>query len=639
MAPRMGAPSVSKPPEAATITPIELACLVQQYLMENRFPKALQEFQTEAGHLLSTVRTPKSMRSLTVILSEYINLKTFEAQAAAEKARTDQLLRNLYGVLEDFRPGSIKDYVAGQSTDPDRRGLSQQSLGKENVRQQRGKKSRKSGASNGGPPMFLAPVPHPSSHPPTFLQNGSMWPQPGQGRYVLSPPLNPAPSSSPGVPGSSPSPLGLFQPPTNVQTPPENGSGRSPGGIFGAHNDPAMTTSSAQPAPTFIPLHHSPGTSQPAPTQAAYPGAVPFQEQPAMPFSAAQASGNLGGSPTTHPVNKPLQLEGTHGGPQQAQQSTVAEPSASHPQGPELNIDEAGQPLPSSQVPEAGRSSPAYEQPAGESGVGMSAGQTWPSLESPRPGLLDSIQQRNSSKDGGTTVRPETVDLSTPPKAPKGGGARAAARAKASPLKSPHAGRKGTPRKRKMDGQGAAPAPKRASPSRALFGGQPAGAPEKQPKKALFTDDPVKSSQSAEGDGSKDGRESDAGLLDHLELPGEEPMAEADFRALVVDTFSKDLDLPSRIAGHITQFLHGGGQGAGDGDPLGGLEIPGDASDWGGGDGVGLGDGFFTDDDIPVDDILAAITADPHVSQLLDSLAATPVSLSGFDDFIANDKS
>lgn len=54
-----------------------------------------------------------------------------------------------------------------------------------------------------------------------------------------------------------------------------------------------------------------------------------------------------------------------------------------------------------------------------------------------------------------------------------------------------------------------------------------------------------------------------------------------------------------------------------------------DASDWGAGDGAGLGDGFFTDDDIPVDDILAAITADPHVSQLLDSLAATPVSLSG----------
>lgn len=43
-----------------------------------------------------------------MILSEYINLKSFEAQAAAEKARTDQLLRNLYGVLEDFKPGSIK---------------------------------------------------------------------------------------------------------------------------------------------------------------------------------------------------------------------------------------------------------------------------------------------------------------------------------------------------------------------------------------------------------------------------------------------------------------------------------------------------------------------------------------------------
>lgn len=57
MAPKTGAPSISKPPEAANITPTELACLVQQYLMENRFPKALQEFQSEAGHLLSTVRT------------------------------------------------------------------------------------------------------------------------------------------------------------------------------------------------------------------------------------------------------------------------------------------------------------------------------------------------------------------------------------------------------------------------------------------------------------------------------------------------------------------------------------------------------------------------------------------------------
>lgn len=51
---------------------------------------------------------PKSMRSLTVILSEYITLKTFEAHAAAEKARTNQLLQTLYGLLEDFRPGSSK---------------------------------------------------------------------------------------------------------------------------------------------------------------------------------------------------------------------------------------------------------------------------------------------------------------------------------------------------------------------------------------------------------------------------------------------------------------------------------------------------------------------------------------------------
>ncbi len=57
--------------------------------------------------------------------------------------------------------------------------------------------------------------------------------------------------------------------------------------------------------------------------------------------------------------------------------------------------------------------------------------------------------------------------------------------------------------------------------------------------------------------------------------------------------------------------------------------IPGDATDWAASDGYGLSDACFADDDIPVDDILAAITADPQVSQLLDSLAATPVSLSG----------
>lgn len=57
-------------------------------------------------------------------------------------------------------------------------------------------------------------------------------------------------------------------------------------------------------------------------------------------------------------------------------------------------------------------------------------------------------------------------------------------------------------------------------------------------------------------------------------------------------------------------------------------DIRGDATDWAS-DGYGLGDACFTDEDIPVDDILAAITADPHVSQLLDSLAATPISCSG----------
>lgn len=277
--------------------------------------------------------------------------------------------------------------------------------------------------------------------------------------------------------------------------------------------------------------------------------------------SAPQVSGSLEGSPTTRPV---------HMSPQ-AQEPKPAEPSESQAQGPQSNLDDAGRTLLSLQVREARRDSPANEQPAGEGGVGTSAGQAWPSLESPRLGSLNSTQQYGSSKDQGPSVLLETVDLSTPPKAPKSGGARAAARALASPLKSPHAGRKGTPRKRKMDGQGAAPAPKRVSPSRALFGGQSASTPEKQPKKALFTDGPAEGSQNAEGDGSKDGRGSDAGLLDHLELPGEEPMAEADFRALVVDTFSKDLDLPSRIAGHITQIMHGGSQGAGDGDPLSGL--------------------------------------------------------------------
>ncbi len=48
------------------------------------------------------------MRSLTVILSEYISLKAFEAHAAAERTKTEQLLRNLYGLLEDFRPGSSR---------------------------------------------------------------------------------------------------------------------------------------------------------------------------------------------------------------------------------------------------------------------------------------------------------------------------------------------------------------------------------------------------------------------------------------------------------------------------------------------------------------------------------------------------
>jgi hypothetical protein len=488
-------------------------------------------------------------------------------------------------------PRSSADFVASRNPEPNKKALLQQSVGKENARQAKGKKSRKSAINNGVPPSLRAPTPQTGSQQPMFLQSGQIWPHSGQGVYAQSPPLNlqAPPSSSPGNSGPVLCPPQPSQPQSSVHRPQANGSGHLPADSLDHQNRPlAVPVSSPQPPPTIsAPLRgpsHSPSSHPPSSSE----GLPLGQDGP--------SSGSPGlaveffSSPAPSRVDQQRSASHEEQWQSRPQGSALPGPSAFPQQGPGADLSGVDRNMDSRHIPAQGLSegerfetrqgSPSFGRPDGGTATGVNQPMSWPLLDSPGS---ESVRQGSSiRKEGaGTAIPAEAADITTPTKAPKGGASRAGGQ-EVSPLKSPHAGRKGTPRKRKMVDQGGPAALKRVSPNRALFGAQPAPGREKQPKKALFADGPSETSQilpqrHPERRGKRtaevqpEGVASDAGLLDHLELPGDEPMDEAEFRALVVDAFSKDMDVPTRIADHITQALNAGGQGGGQGELSGSL--------------------------------------------------------------------
>jgi hypothetical protein len=483
-------------------------------------------------------------------------------------------------------PCSSVDFVASRNPEPDKKALLQQSVGKENARQAKGKKSRKSAISNGVPPSLRAPTPQTGSQQPMFLQSGQIWPQSGQGVYAQSPPLNlqAPPSSSTGNSGLVLCPPQPSQPQSSVHRPQANGSGHLPVDSLDQTRPSAVPVSSLQPAPPVsAPLRgpsHSPSSHPPSSSEA-----LPLGQDERSSGSPGLAV-EFSSSPAPSRVDQQRSMSQEEQRQSRLQGSAPPGPSAFPQQGPGADLNGADRNLELRHIPAQGLSegeqfepqqgSPSFGRPDGGTATGDNQPMSWPLLDSPGSEIVR--QGRSVRKEGaGAAIPAEAADITTPTKAPKGGASRANGQ-EGSPLKSPHAGRKGTPRKRKMVDQGGPAAPKRVSPNRALFGAQPAPRPEKQPKKALFADGPSETSQNLpqrhpercskrSAEVQPEGVASDAGLLDHLELPGDEPMDEAEFRALVVDAFSKDMDVPTRIADHITQALNAGGQGGAQGEP------------------------------------------------------------------------
>ncbi len=422
------------------------------------------------------------------------------------------------------RSCSFTDLAPGQPTDPDKRAFQQHSLGKENARQAKGKKPRRSTLTGGAPFVISA-----SAQPPAFLQGSQNWlPQP-PGIFSQSPPADVR--ASPSTAAASPLSAGV----NGLHA---NGSGHLPLNLPGQLPQ-VQAPLSQQPQGNLSPLpnsSHVPGQSQalPPPSQE---GAQSRSQNSPQPASSL---------PTTSSQSQELQPEG-------GMQSQVPVTDRS-------KSDSAKESLNSQQIHAAAQDVFGHfeNEPKSPCHLRSALGSVsnpieWPPVDS--PGAEITMQLRSANK---AVEPPKPAEFVTPTKASKSG-RQASSQKQPSPLKSPHAGRKGTPRKRKMeDKDGPAPS-KRVSPNRALFGGQPAPRQDKQPKKALFAEqrEPAKSGS----EGHVEGRMSDAGLLDHLELPEDGPMDEAEFRALVVDTFSKNLDVPTRIADHITQVLNGGGPG------------------------------------------------------------------------------
>ncbi|CAI9098366.1 OLC1v1034998C1 [Oldenlandia corymbosa var. corymbosa] len=94
------------------VTPVQVAFIVDRYLLDNNFNKTRTIFRSEAANLLSkspVQEAPKSLLSLGAMLDEYISLKELKVSLEQEryrmeqdKLRVDNLLKGLQDAMNGF---------------------------------------------------------------------------------------------------------------------------------------------------------------------------------------------------------------------------------------------------------------------------------------------------------------------------------------------------------------------------------------------------------------------------------------------------------------------------------------------------------------------------------------------------------
>ncbi|XP_024191333.1 uncharacterized protein LOC112195198 [Rosa chinensis] len=98
-----------------TVTPVQIAFLVDQYLSDNSYSEARSVFRTEASSLFSKSpirEVPKSLLSLSEILNEYIALKEQKVLLDHEKVRVEQEKTRVQTLLNGLQ-NSMNIYNAG----------------------------------------------------------------------------------------------------------------------------------------------------------------------------------------------------------------------------------------------------------------------------------------------------------------------------------------------------------------------------------------------------------------------------------------------------------------------------------------------------------------------------------------------
>ncbi|KAL6146117.1 hypothetical protein ACLB2K_056800 [Fragaria x ananassa] len=113
----MTKPKAKKPENLGkgTVTPVQIAFLVDQYLSDNSYSESRSVFRTEASTLFSKSpirEAPKSLLSLSEILNGYIELKEQKVLLDHEKARVEQEKTRVETLLNGLQ-NSMNIYNAG----------------------------------------------------------------------------------------------------------------------------------------------------------------------------------------------------------------------------------------------------------------------------------------------------------------------------------------------------------------------------------------------------------------------------------------------------------------------------------------------------------------------------------------------
>ncbi|KAK1264380.1 hypothetical protein QJS04_geneDACA011404 [Acorus gramineus] len=91
------------------VTPVQVAFIVEQYLIDNKFTRTLSIFRAEASLLISRPKnkeTPKGLMGLSDILDEYVCLKEQRVVVDMEKQKVETVFKGLNDVMQAYRSSS-----------------------------------------------------------------------------------------------------------------------------------------------------------------------------------------------------------------------------------------------------------------------------------------------------------------------------------------------------------------------------------------------------------------------------------------------------------------------------------------------------------------------------------------------------